>query len=136
MAEISGKVALFEYGGAQAQVASVDNWTITVDTNMHDVTTFSTGDLQFRDFIPGLSGWNGTVSGNFDEQSTGLEDMRVNTLVPATATVQFYADKVGGEHLTGNTFISGMGQTAAIDGKVEIDFSLQGTGALTYSSAT
>lgn len=135
MAELSGKLGLFEYGAA-GFVAALDNWTITVDTNMLHITTFSTGDLQFRDFTPGLSGWTGTVSGNFDVASTGLVDMRVNTLVPATATVQFYADKVGGEHLTGNTFISSMGQTAAIDGKVEIDFSLQGTGALTFSTTT
>ncbi len=134
MAEISGKVALVEYGGVFIQ--SLDNWTATVDTNMLDVTTFSTGTLQFRDFIPGLSGWNATVSGNFDSTSTGLDDMRINTLVPATATVTLYADKVGGESLTGNTFISSMGQTAAIDGKVEIDFSLQGTGALTFSTTT
>ena len=134
MSEISGKVALVEYGGVFIQ--SLDNWTATVDTEMLDITTFSTGTLQFRDFIPGLSGWIATVSGNFDSTSTGLDDMRINTLVPATATVTLYADKVGGESLTGNTFISSMGQTAAIDGMVEIDFSLQGTGALTFSTTT
>ena len=134
MAEISGKVALVEYGGVFIQ--SLDNWTVTVDTNMLDITTFSTGDLQFRSFTPGLAGWTATVSGNFDSTSTGLDDLRINTLTPSTATVTLYADKVGGESLTGNTFISGMGQTAAIDGKVEIDFSLQGNGVLTFSTTT
>ena len=134
MAEISGKVALVEYDGGQ--VASLDNWTVTVDTNMLDITTFSTGDLQFRSFTPGLSGWTATVSGNFDSTSTGLTDLRVATLTPATGTIILYADKVGGEALQGDTFISGMGQSAAIDGKVEIDFSLQGNGVLTFSTTT
>lgn len=134
MAELSGKLALVEYDGGQ--VASLDNWTLTVDTNMLDITTFTTGTVQFRDFTPGLSGWTATVSGNFDVASTGLTDLRVNTLTPATGTIILYADKVGGEALQGDTFISSMGQTAAIDGKVEIDFSLQGNGALTFSTTT
>ena len=132
--ELSGKVGLVEYAGGH--VASLDNWTVTVDTNMLDVTSFTTGDLQFRSFKPGLSGWTATISGNFDSTSTGLTDLRVNTLTPATGEIILYADKVGGENLRGNTFISGMGQTAAIDGKVEMDFSLQGNGALTFSTAT
>lgn len=134
MAELSGKSALVEYDGGQ--VASLDNWTVTVDNDMLDVTTFSTGTLQFRDFIVGLSGWTATISGNFDVASTGLTDLRVNTLTPATGTIILYADKDGGEALQGDTFISTMGQTAAIDGKVEIDFSLQGNGAIIFSTTT
>lgn len=132
--ELSGKVALIEYAGGF--VASLDNWTVNVDTNMLDVTTFSTGDLQWRDFKPGLSGWTAAISGNFDSTSTGFTDLRAATLTPATGTVRLFADKVGGEAWNGNTFIQSMGNSAAIDGKVEIDFGLQGTGALTFSTTT
>jgi predicted secreted protein len=134
MAEISGKQAKVLY--STAAVTVLDSWDLTADTNMLDVTTFSTGTVQWRDFTDGLSGWTGTVSGNFDIASTGLTDMRVNSLTPSTAQIELYMDKVGGESLKGSCFISSMGHTAPIDGKVEVSFSVQGTGALTFDTST
>ncbi len=134
MAEISGKEAKVLYSTAAVNV--LDSWDITANTNMLDVTTFSTGTLQWRDFTNGLSDWSGTVSGNFDIGSTGLTDMRVNSLTPSTAQIELYLDKVGGESLLGSCFISSMGHTVAIDGKAEATFSIQGTGALTFSTTT
>ena len=134
MAEISGKQAKVLYSTAAVNV--LDSWDLTADTNMLDVTTFSTGTSQWRDFIAGLSGFTGTVSGNFDIGSTGLTDMRVNALTPSTAQMEFYHDKVGGESLVGSVFLSSMGHTAAIDGVVEVSFGIQGTGALTFSTTT
>ena len=134
MAEISGKEAKVLYSTAAVNV--LDSWDITANTNMLDVTTFSTGTTQWRDMINGLSDWSGTVSGNFDIGSTGLTDMRVNALTPSTAQIELYLDKVGGESLLGSCFISSMGHTVAIDGKAEASFSIQGTGALTFSTTT
>ncbi len=134
MAEISGKAAKVLYGTAPVNI--LDSWDLTADTNMLDVTTFSTGTTQWRDFIAGLSGWTGIVSGNFDIGSTGLTDMRVNSLTPSTAAIELFMDKVGGESLDGSVFISSMGHTAPIDGTVEVSFSFQGTGALTFSTTT
>ncbi len=134
MAEISGKAAKVLYSTAAVNV--LDSWDLTADTNMLDVTTYSTGTVQWRDFIDGLSGFTGTVSGNFDIDSTGLTDMRINSLTPSTAQMEFYMDKVGGESLVGSVFLSSMGHTAPIDGKVEVSFSIQGTGALTFSTTT
>ncbi len=134
MAEISGKQAKVTFGAAPVNI--LDSWDLTADTNMLDVTTFSTGTTQWRDFIAGLSGWTGTVSGNFDIESTGLTDMRVNALTPSTAAIELFMDKVGGESLDGSVFLSSMGHTAPIDGTVEVSFSFQGTGALTFSTTT
>ena len=131
---LSGKQALVEYDGGQ--VASVDEWNLTVDVNMLDVTVFTTSTVQYRSFTPGLSGWTATISANFDSSSTGLTDLRTNTLTPATGTAILYMDKVGGEALQGDTFVSGMTHSAPIDGKVEVDFTLQGNGALTFSTTT
>ncbi len=134
MAELSGKQGNFEW--AAGHVANFDEWSVSVDVNMLDVTTFSTGTLQWRDMIPGLSGFTGTASGNFDVDSTGLDDLRVATLTPATGTAKFEMDKDGGEHFTGGVYVQTMGHTAPIDGVVEVDFSFQGTGALTYTTTT
>ncbi len=134
MAERSGKEAkvLFSTGA----VNNLDAWDVTADTNMLDVTTFSTGTTQWRDFTPGLSGWSGTVAGNFDIESTAATDMRVNALTPSTAQIELFADKVGGENFVGSVFLNSMGHSVSIDGKAEVTFSFQGTGALTFSSDT
>lgn len=134
MAEISGKQGNIEYAGGH--VAAFDDWNVTVDVNMLDVTTFSTGTLQWRDFIPGLSGFTASASGNFDVDSTGLADLRVNTLTPATGTAKFEMDKDGGEALNGSVYVQSMTHSVPIDGVVEVDFSFQGTGALTYTTTT
>ncbi len=134
MAELSGKQGKIEYGGGH--VAAFDNWTFDVDVNMLDVTTFSTATLQWRDMIPGLSGFTADASGNFDVASTGLADLRTATLTPSTGTANFWMDKVGGEQLSGSVYVTTMSHSAAIDGKVEVDFSFQGTGAVTYSTST
>ncbi len=134
MAEISGKEAKVLY--STGPVNNLDSWDITANTNMLDVTTFSTGTAQWRDFTNGLSDWSGTVSGNFDIASTAASDMRTNTLTPSTALIELYLDKVSGESLRGSCFLSSMGHTVAIDGKAEVTYSIQGTGALTFSSDT
>ncbi len=134
MAELSGKAAKVLYSTAAAN--NLDSWDITADTSMLDVTTFSTGTVQWRDFTDGLSGWSGTVSGNFDIASTAGDDMRINALTPSTAQIELYIDKVGGESLLGSCFLSSMGHTVAIDGKAEITYSIQGTGPLTFSTTT
>ncbi len=134
MAAISGKLGLVEYAGGN--VVNCDEWTLSADNDMLNTTTFSTGDVQWRSFIPGLGTWTATISANFDAASTGLTDLRTNTLTPATGTVILYADKVGGEALQGDTYVSNMSNSAPIDGKVEVSFNLQGTGALTFSTTT
>ena len=134
MAELSGKEAKVLY--STGAVSSLDSWDLTANTNMLDITTFSTGTTQWRQFTNGLSDWSGTVSGNFDIASTAATDMRVNTLTPSTALIELYLDKVGGENFSGSCFISSMGHTVAIDGKAEVTFSIQGTDALTFSTTT
>jgi hypothetical protein len=58
MAELSGKQALVSYGGGF--VAAMDEWDLTANNNLLDVTTFSTGTVQWRDFIPGLAPFRAT----------------------------------------------------------------------------
>ena len=134
MAALSGKSAKLQYSTGPVNV--LDNWSVDVDVDMLDVTSFTTGTLQWRSMIAGLSGWTGSAAGHFDVASTALADMRVNTLTPTTAQVVFYMDKVGGENFRGTCFLSGMGHTAPLDGRVDVSFDIQGTGSLTYSTST
>lgn len=134
MAELSGKVAHVEYGGGH--VADLDNWELTIDTDMIDVTSFTTGTLQWREMIDGLSGWSGSANFNYNVDSTGLTDLITNTLTPTTASILFGMDKVGGENFNGSAYISSLSVSAPIDGKVSGSVSIQGNGALSSSSST
>ena len=134
MAAETGKSAKVLYGGGH--VVNLDSWNLSFDTDMYETTDFSTGTVQSRDFIPGLSTWTADVSGNADELSTGLDDLRVAALANTTGTILLYISKTEGASYTGTTYISNLGVAAPIDGKVALDFSFQGTGTLVYATAT
>ena len=134
MAELSGKSAEVKYKAGSVLI--FDTWTVDPTVDMLDVTTFSTGTLQWRDFITGLSAWSGSAGGNFDAASTALNNIRANTLVPATGSIELHMDKVGGAKFSGQIWWQTHNVSAPVDGKVEVTCGFQGTGALTYSTAT
>lgn len=134
MAELSGKSGKIEYAGGM--VEGFNSWSLDVNVDMHDVTTFTTGTLQWRNFIAGISSWSGSIEGLFTTTSTGLTNLRTNALTPTTGQFVGYMDKSGGENLRGSVLIQTMGHNVDIDGTVDVAFSFQGTGALTYSTAT
>ncbi len=136
MAAISGKQGKVEYDGKHVRFA---NWNLDADSNMLDVTEFSTstGAAVWRDFIAGLSGWTFTADGPWRlNDSTGQVDLQANFLTPASATVKLYVDKEGGENYTGTAFISAVSVASPIDDRATFNVTAQGTGSLTYSTAT
>ena len=134
MAAIAGKQGKVLYKGGH--VVNMGAWSLDQNLDMLDVTDFSTGTVQSRDFIPGLQNWSGSISGNFDAASTGLTDIRTNTLTPATGTLLLYMDKVGGEALTGAVYWQTMSHNTPVDAKAEVTLAFQGTGTLTYATTT
>ncbi len=134
MAAETGKSAKVQYGGGK--VVNLDAWSLSFDTDMYETTSFTTGTVQSRGFIPGLSTWTFDVSGNFDEASTGMDDLRAAALANTTGIIKAYISKTEGANYSGNTFISNLGINAPIDGKVAISFAFQGTDTLTFATAT
>ena len=96
MPALSGKKGLVEYKGGQ--VAFIRNWSFDVNTNMLDVTVWTTGLDQWRSVTPGLSGGAGTFAGFFASStgSTGQVDLRGAMLTPATGTLKLTMDDTGG----------------------------------------
>ena len=117
-------------------VEDLDAWDVSFDTDMYETTQFTTGTVQSREHIPGLSTWTANVSGNADETSTGLDDLRTAALANTSGTILLYISKTEGASYTGATFISNLSVSAPIDGKVDLGFAFQGTGTLTYATAT
>jgi len=140
MAAVSGKVGKIQYKGNK--VLGVRGWTLDMDTNMTEVTSWTTGTEQWRSYVPGLTGAVGTFTGFFDPTSTGQKDIRVgaglSTSIVAltTGTIQLYIDRSGGEHLTGGVYFTGQSFDADIDGTVNFDGSFRFNGAVTFATAT
>ena len=134
MAAITGKSGTITYDGGS--VARINSWSLDVDTNMHDVTSFSTDAVQWREFVDGLSGWTGSIAGVFDSASTGQNDLITNSLTPVAATVVMELDKSAGGKLSGSAYLSSMSAGSDIDATADMSWSVQGTGALAYSTST
>ena len=133
MAALSGKAGLFDYGG---KVVNINAWTMDIDTNLHEVTAWTTGVDQWRAYTPGLNGAAGTVSGFFDEASTGQDDMRANVLVPAISTARFEIDKTGGAKYTGNIYLERQSVDVDIDTESGISFDFRFSGAVAFTTTT
>ena len=138
MAAVSGKAGLVTYKALT--VAHVRSFSVDINTDMLDVTglTTSTG-VQWRSFVPGLSGGNFTINCLWDPSSSAAQaqmSMIDNMLAGTTATVKLEMDKSGGGHLTGSCFLNRMSPSLDIEGTV--DFACDGTftGAVTFSTTT
>lgn len=134
MAAITGKKGTVTYDGGS--VATINSWSLDVDTNMHDVTSFTTAAPTWRTFVDGLSGWSGSMDGTFDNASTGQKDLITNTLVPVAADVIFELDQIVGGKFSGSAYVQSGSFSEDIDGLADVSWSFQGTGALAYTTTT
>ena len=135
MAALTGKGGTVLYAGGS--VASIGSWSIDISNDMHDITSFTTAASQWRDFAAGLSSWTGSLDGvGYDAGSTGQENLIAATLVPVSAAVVLELDQTIGGKLTGTAFLDSMSMGADIGGMTDASWSLQGTGALTFTTST
>lgn len=140
MAALSGKVGKIEWKGGK--VLGLRNWSLDTNTNMTEVTSWTTATEQWRAFVPGLTGAVCSFDGFYDSSSTGAKQIRISaglsTAVVAltTGTILLYMDRTGGEAFTGSVFWTGQSFAADIDGTVTYGGSAQFNGAVIYATAT
>ena len=135
MAAVTGKGGTVLWAGGS--VASIGTWSMDVDSNMQDITSFTTDTVQWRTFAAGLSGWTGSMDGvGFDPSSTGQANLIAESLLPVSAAVVLELDQTQGGKLTGTAFVSSASYGAEIDGMANATWSLQGTGSVSYTTST
>ena len=141
MPALSGKVGKIQFKAA-TKTLGIRGWTFDMDTNMTEVTSWTTGTEQWRSFVPGLTGAVGTFTGFFDSSSTGQENMRIaaglstDVVALTTGTMQLYTDRGAGEHLSASIFFTGQSFAADIDGTVTYDGTFRVNGAVTWATST
>lgn len=125
--------ALAGYGGSAkigAQlVANIGEWDLTADTNMLDVTYF--GD-QWKDQLAGIHMWSGQLVGRLDASDTQGQIALQNAYLNGT-TVSLSLTGNGTNNYTGTAYIKTLNIKTPASGSVDVTFSIEGTGPLTYA---
>lgn len=135
MAAVTGKGGTILY--SSGSVASISSWSLDIDNSMHDVTSFTTSALQWREFVAGLSGYTGTLDGvGFDPLSTGQSNLMGATITPVAAAIVLELDQTQGGKFTGKALIESASFGADIDGMSNASWSFQGTSGLAFTTAT
>lgn len=134
MAVIHGKKGVVKL--ATKTLQRLNNWQLTVDADLPDVTAFSTAGVLWRSYTPGLMTWSGSVSGFFDEvgDSSGQALVWTKLLTPATGTIKLFTDDSGGENFYGTVYWKSANVNVSVDAVEPVVFNFQGSGALTYST--
>jgi hypothetical protein len=136
LAAISGKGGTVYLGSVP--VLRVNGWSLDVNTNMLEVTSFSTSSVTWREYTPGLNDASGSINGFWDigGGSTAQKDLQDNIFTPASATLVLEADQTNGGKYSGTAFLSRQSVNADIDGTVDASWDIQYSGAVTFSTTT
>ena len=87
-----------------------------------------------RTYKAGLTSWSGTASLFWDELDAGQTALALGTEI----TIKVYPEgaTAGDKYYTGTAIVTAKSVSASFDGLVESEISFQGTGALSFSTAS
>jgi predicted secreted protein len=111
-------------------VAEIRSYSVeeTADT----LETTSMGDAA-RTHLASLTSFSGSIDVYWDETDTAQTALTVGTSV----TIKFYPEGTASsaKYYSGTAIVTGVSRSASFDGLVEASISVQGTGALTLTTA-
>jgi hypothetical protein len=116
-------------------VAQGRDWTVDAETDMRDVTTFSTttSDTRWRAVAPGLSGGSVSISRLWAETTGPAFFDRMNT--QTAFVVELVANQAATDKLEGFAYVEGDGFDVPVDGTAAEDVTLMIDGPLYRSTA-
>ncbi len=120
MASVAGKNGSVTFTGLTAGTKS---WALTYTGEVVDTTKYS--DQPTRTFLGTVTTWSATVTGFFDTANTA------KPLDSATLTLTVTT----GETYSGTAIMTTMNPGSTVDGVTTCDWTFQGSGVLTITSA-
>ena len=129
MATHTGSVGLIKVGTdtvGELRSFSLETTADTIESSNMGTTA--------RTYKAGLTAWSGSASLFWDELDTGQLALVLGTEI----TVKVYPEgaTTGDKYYTGSAIVTAKSVSASFDGLVESSISFQGTGALSFSTAT
>lgn len=123
-------------GGTPALVGDAREWTLNVEADMFEVSTF--GSSGWREFQPNLNGASGTINGYWNvEGSTSMKAMQAHILSQSTdpAKISLLVDNSGANGYTGDAWITAIQPGASVDNIVPFNANFTFHGAVSYSTS-
>ena len=109
-------------------VAEIDNWTLDVSTGLEETQAF--GDV-WKEQTATIREWSGSASGRLDDTDTnGHVAMQTAFLGGTSVAARFYID--GTNYYSGTAFVQAS-IAAAENGLITVNYTVTGSGALTYA---
>ena len=111
-------------------IGEIRSFSLTQSSDTVEDT--SMGDTA-RTYKPSLTSFTGSVDVFWDELDTGQTALTVGSSVTFSAYPE--GATAGDKYYTGTAIVTGFTVNASFDGMVEASITLQGTGALSFSTA-
>jgi hypothetical protein len=127
MANHNGSEGLVKIGAAT--VGELRSYSISETAGTIEDTTL--GDSA-KTYKAGQTTWSGSCDAFWDEADAG----QTAITAAASITLNFYpeGDTTGDTYASGTALVTEISTSSSIDGMVEVSFSFQGSGALTWST--
>ena len=140
MAAISGNTGLLSVdadgSGSYANVASLTSWTVEVAGEQVETSAMGSNN---KSFITGQYSWTISAEMRYEEDDIGQELLQSSMLTPAIMYVKLYhtsSSGTGSGDYWGGTVVNGtVSHTASLNDTVNVSFSGQGAGTLSYFNA-
>lgn len=134
MGIIRGQVLAWSLGGAQIEDQVDGSIQLTADA---DEVTTKDSTSNFREYLTGLKGWTGSLSGNYDPLATDGADEVIDDLITGSAiTVLFTTGTAGNREWTGSAIITDVSIDAPLSGPATYSITFQGTGVPTAQNTS
>lgn len=130
MAEIHGKDGAVMSGGSA--VASIDSWTLSVDLEVADISSYGNND---RRFLAGLRNATGSVSGTYNSTNAtqlAIQNQFSSTGTVASTTVVLLTNNTTGSKrgFKGTAYFTNVSVNSDISDKVGFSANVQFTGGV------
>jgi predicted secreted protein len=130
MAALSGTAGSVVYvTGGTTTVGEIKEWSLDGAMEPPEVTAF--GD-QWKEFIAGIREYSGTFIGNMDTADTVQTSLR-NSYFGGSAVALRLHHSLAGYFSAGTVYITGFAPSISYDGAAQIEYSFQGSGALSLT---
>lgn len=122
-------------GGTPALVGDLREWTLNVEADMFEVSTF--GSSGWKQFQPNLNGAQGSISGYFNvEGSTSMKAIQTHLLSQSTdpAHIDLLVDNTEQNGFTMDVWVTSLSPGASVDAIVPFTANITAEGAVAYST--
>lgn len=131
MAKLEGSQLFIEVGSSQIN----DLTNVGFTSNNVNIECTNYDSAGFRELLQGTTTWSMTATGYEDADATyGLDELMASHLAKTTVAVDMTTGVTGDLSLSGNAFVASVERSGELDGVVEWNVTLEGTGTLTQTT--